>query len=159
MAPVETEIVLRHGSTVHVRPATIEDVPRLRAFLAFAVADDRHGHGIATVLIGHLAHAASAAGIDTFTATVLSENRRMLGVFHDAGFPVVSRREEDEIALEFPTSLSRDARRRFEERQRAAADLGGPVALKAVAPGLGRKSDAGGVRLGLAAAPFPSLNV
>ncbi|HYM58775.1 MAG TPA: acetate--CoA ligase family protein, partial [Solirubrobacteraceae bacterium] len=33
---------------------------------------------------------------------------------------------------------------------RAAADLGGPVALKAVAPGLVHKSDAGAVRLGLA---------
>jgi acetate---CoA ligase (ADP-forming) len=32
---------------------------------------------------------------------------------------------------------------------RAAADLGGPVALKAVAPGLVHKSDAGAVRLGL----------
>jgi hypothetical protein len=39
MAPVETEIVLRDGSTVHVRPATIEDVPRLRAFLA-ALSDE-----------------------------------------------------------------------------------------------------------------------
>ena len=33
---------------------------------------------------------------------------------------------------------------------RAAAELGGPVALKAVAPGLFHKSDAGAVRLGLA---------
>ena len=32
---------------------------------------------------------------------------------------------------------------------RAAAELGGPVALKAVAPGLVHKSDAGAVRLGL----------
>jgi hypothetical protein len=30
----ETDIVLRDGSTVHVRPSTTEDVPRLRAFLA-----------------------------------------------------------------------------------------------------------------------------
>ena len=33
---------------------------------------------------------------------------------------------------------------------RAAAELGGAVALKAVVPGAGHKSDAGGVRLGLA---------
>jgi hypothetical protein len=34
-APVvaETDIVLRDGSTVHVRPSTSEDVGRLRAFL------------------------------------------------------------------------------------------------------------------------------
>ena len=29
----ETDIALRDGSTVHVRPSTIEDVGRLRAFL------------------------------------------------------------------------------------------------------------------------------
>ena len=30
----ETDIVLRDGSTMHVRPSTVDDVPRLRAFLA-----------------------------------------------------------------------------------------------------------------------------
>ena len=84
------------------------------------MADAWHGHGIATVLLAHLAQAAADEGIDTFTASVLSENRRMLGVFHDSGFPVVARRAEGEIELELPTSLSRDARQRFEERQRSA---------------------------------------
>ena len=173
--------MLRDGSTMHVRTSTVEDVPRLRAFLdalsdesrwfrffsagvnldaaarsaaapdeglslialrgsegtvvahgtyvcdapgraevAFAVADAWHGHGIATVLLAHLAHAASTAGVETFTATVLSVNHRMLGVFHESGFLISARRCEDEIQIEFPTSLSRDARRRFEERQREA---------------------------------------
>src|SRR6478672_241315 len=177
----ETDVVLRDGSTVHVRPSTVEDVPRLRAFLAalseesrwfrffsagvnlkaaaasaadpgdglsllalrgsegtviahgtyiceapgraevaFAVADAWHGHGIATVLLAHLAHAASTAGVETFTATVLSGNHRMLGVFHESGFLISARRSGDAIEIEFPTSLSRDARRRFEERQREA---------------------------------------
>ncbi len=221
MAPVETEIVLRDGSTVHVRPATTDDVPRLRAFLAalsdesrwfrffsagvnldaaarraadsdeglsllalrgdegivvghgtyirsslgqaevaFAVADEWHGHGIATVLIAHLAHAASAAGIDTFTATVLSENRRMVRVFHDSGFPVVSRREQGEIALEFPTSLSRDARRRFEERQRAAdvaavAHVLHPSSVAVIGPSGEPGTIGGEVARNLVAAGFP----
>ena len=177
----ETDIVLRDGSTMHVRPSTVEDVPRLRAFLAslsdvsrwfrffsagvnldaaarsaaapgdglslialrgsegtvvghgtyicgapgraevaFAVADAWHGHGIATVLLAHLAHTASTEGVDTFTATVLSGNHRMLGVFHESGFLISARRSEDAIEIEFPTSLSRDARQRFEERQREA---------------------------------------
>src|SRR5215210_1469299 len=187
MPPViETDIVLRVGSTAHVRPTTGEDAPRLRAFLAalsdrsrwfrffsagvdldaaarraadpagglsllalrgaegtvvghgtylhatpgraevaFAVADAWHGHGIATVLLAHLAHAASAGGIGTFEATVLSENRHMLGVFHDSGFPVASHRSEGAIEIEFPTSLSRDARCRFEDRQREADGASG----------------------------------
>src|SRR5829696_2111441 len=176
-----TTVVLRDGSTVDVRPATAEDVPRLRAFLgslsdesrwfrffsagvnldwaarsaaapedgfsllalrgddgevvghgafmaagprraevAFAVADAWHGHGIATVLLAHLAQAAVAAGVEAFTATVLSGNHRMLGVFHDSGFLVSSRRADDAIEIEFPTSLSAGARGKFEERQRTA---------------------------------------
>jgi acetate---CoA ligase (ADP-forming) len=174
----EADVVLRDGSTLHVRPATAEDEPRLRAFLgslsqrsrwfryfsagvnldwaarsaiavdglsllavhgpedtvvghgtyigggraevAFAVADDWHGHGIATILLAHLAHAASAAGIETFTAIVLPENHRMLQVFHDSGFPASVRRVDDCMEVEFPTSLSHEARERFDQRQRAA---------------------------------------
>ena len=44
-----------------------------------------------------------------------------------------------------PTRVVRDA----EEAVAAAAELGGPVALKAIASGLIHKTDAGGVRLGL----------
>ena len=177
----ETDIVLRDGSTVHVRPTTPEDEPRLRAFLAslseearwfryftagvnldraaheaadpgnglslvalrgpegtvvghgtyiagppdqaeiaFAVADAWHGHGIATILLAHLAHAASAEGIETFTAIILPSNHRMLQVFHDSGFLVSARQSEGAIEIEFPASLSQGARQRFEERQRVA---------------------------------------
>src|SRR5215208_6770338 len=152
-AVARAEIVLRDGSTVSVRPATEEDVPRLRDFLAalseesrwfrffsagvnldwaargaaapgdglsllalrgaegavvghatylpdgkgraevaFAVADAWHGHGIATVLLAHLAQAAAAEGIETFRATVMSGNHRMLQVFHASGFLVSARR-------------------------------------------------------------------
>ena len=90
------------------------------AELAFAVADDWQGQGVATILLAHLAQAATAAGIETFTATVLSENHRMLQVFHDSGFPASSRRVDDYIEFELPTSLSREARERFEQRQSAA---------------------------------------
>jgi acetyl coenzyme A synthetase (ADP forming)-like protein len=174
----ETDVVLRDGSILHVRPTTAEDAPGLRAFLtslsersrwfryfsagvnldhaaheaaapdglsliavhgpddtivghgtyvgrgpaevAFAVADAWQGHGIATILLAHLAQAGSAAGIETFRATVLLENRRMLQVFHDSGFPVSVSQVDDCLELELPTSLSREARERFEDRQRAA---------------------------------------
>jgi acyl-CoA synthetase (NDP forming)/GNAT superfamily N-acetyltransferase len=101
--------VAGHGTYIRAAPG--------RAEVAFAVADAWHGHGIATVLLAHLAHAASAEAIETFTATVLSANHRMLGVFHDSGFPVSARRSEGAIEIEFPTSLSPAARHRFEERQ------------------------------------------
>ncbi len=92
-----------------------------RAEVAFAVADEMQGRGLATVLIAHLAQVASARGITTFTATVLPENRRMISVFRESGFPVAVRASPDGIELEFPTELGEDARRKFEDRDRIAA--------------------------------------
>ena len=79
------------------------------------------GRGLATVLIAHLAQVASARGIATFTAIVLPENRRMISVFRESGFPVHVRASPDGIELEFPTELGEDARRKFEDRDRTAA--------------------------------------
>ena len=92
-----------------------------RAEVAFAVADEMQGRGLATVLIAHLAQVASARGITTFTATVLPENRRMISVFRESGFPVEVHASPDGIELEFPTELGEDARRKFEDRDRVAA--------------------------------------
>ena len=79
------------------------------------------GRGLATVLIAHLAQVASARGVTTFTATVLPENRRMISVFRESGFPVEVHASPDGIELEFPTELGEDARRKFEDRDRVAA--------------------------------------
>jgi GNAT superfamily N-acetyltransferase len=92
-----------------------------RAEVAFAVADEMQGRGLATVLLAHLAQVASARGITTFTATVLPENRRMISVFRESGFPVEVHSTPDGIEVEFPTQLGEDARRRFEDRDRIAA--------------------------------------
>ncbi|HEX6022391.1 MAG TPA: GNAT family N-acetyltransferase [Solirubrobacter sp.] len=92
-----------------------------RAEVAFAVADEMQGRGLATVLLAHLAQVASARGITTFTATVLPENRRMISVFRESGFPVEVHSSPDGIELEFPTELGEEARRKFEDRDRVAA--------------------------------------
>jgi acetate---CoA ligase (ADP-forming) len=92
-----------------------------RAEVAFAVADEMQGRGMATLLLAHLAQVASARGIHTFMATVLPENRRMIGVFRESGFPVRVHASPDGIEVEFPTELGEDARRRFEDRDRVAA--------------------------------------
>jgi acetyl coenzyme A synthetase (ADP forming)-like protein len=105
--------VIGHGIYVPEAPDAAE--------VAFAVADDWHAHGIATLLLAHLAEAAAAVGIDTFTAVVLPSNHRMIGVFRDSGYPVKVRSGPDEIEVSFPTSLTSEGRRRFEERERIAA--------------------------------------
>ena len=178
----ESDIALRDGSTVHVRPASPEDIERIECFLgdlsdearsfrffsaatdigqmarlftetlggmsllavtsddgkvvghgqyfpdgnggaevAFAVADHWQSRGIATLLLAQLAEAAAAEGVRQFTAVVLTSNRKMIGTFRDSGFPVDVCAQPGELKVTFPTSLTEDGRRRFEERERTAA--------------------------------------
>ena len=178
----ESDIALRDGSTVHVRPVCPEDVDRIERFLgelsdearsfrffsaatdlgqmarwftdtrggtsllavtsddghvvghgqyfpdgtggaevAFAVANHWQGRGIATLLLAQLAEAAAAEGVRQFTAVVLTSNRKMIGTFRDSGFPVEVTTCPGELQVTFPTTLTEDGRRRFEERERTAA--------------------------------------
>jgi acyl-CoA synthetase (NDP forming) len=73
-----------------------------QAEVAFAVADDMHHRGIATLLLEHLVSAARNHGITTFIAETLSENKAMLGVFADAGLPVRRRFADGVYRLTFP---------------------------------------------------------
>lgn len=68
-----------------------------------------------------LTEVADERGIALFEATVLPENHRMIEVFRESGFPVTTRSEPGEIVVEFPTSLSNEARARFEDRDRGAS--------------------------------------
>jgi len=92
-----------------------------RAEVAFLVADAWQGRGISTILLAHLAAIANEHGVRTFTAQVLPSNYRMIEVFRESGFPIEMRSTPEAIAVEFPTSLSPEALRRFEERDRIAA--------------------------------------
>jgi GNAT superfamily N-acetyltransferase len=60
------------------------------AEVAFVVADAFQHRGLGTILLQRLATAARSAGIDTFTADVLTENWKMLAVFHASGFATTS---------------------------------------------------------------------
>jgi acetate---CoA ligase (ADP-forming) len=91
------------------------------AELALAVADSYQGRGLGTILLGQLAEAASDSGIQVLEAVVRPENHRMLEVLRESGFPVRSRSEPGEIHAEFPTGLTPEAIRHFEDRDRVAA--------------------------------------
>jgi acetyl coenzyme A synthetase (ADP forming)-like protein len=56
------------------------------AEVAFAVADEHQGRGLATLMLEYLAAYASDNGITRFSADTLMDNRRMLEVFRAAGF-------------------------------------------------------------------------
>ena len=59
-----------------------------RAEVALEVADAVQGKGLGTALLCRLAEAANRLGIQVLDAEVLSENRQMLRVFRDCGYPV-----------------------------------------------------------------------
>jgi len=58
------------------------------AEVAFAVAEDQQGRGLATSMLQQLADVAAGRGITRFDAEVMAENRPMLHVFGNAGFGV-----------------------------------------------------------------------
>ena len=93
---------------------------RSDAEVAFFVDDEHHGRGVATVLLEHLAVAAREAGISGFTASVLPQNRRMLGVFTQAGFAVSSRFEDGVVEVQLAIEPTPEALAAIEERAKAA---------------------------------------
>ena len=104
------------------------------AEVAFVVADEYQHDGIGTLLLEHLAEAAWRNGITTFVAETLAENRDMLRVFFDSGFPVTSTSESGTISVRFPIEptdayeAARASRHTRSERgaERGAERLDGP---------------------------------
>jgi acyl-CoA synthetase (NDP forming)/GNAT superfamily N-acetyltransferase len=71
------------------------------AEIAFAVADEAHGRGVAMLLLEHLVSAARGAGVRTFTAETLAENYAMLRVFAHTGLQPRRRLADGVIELTF----------------------------------------------------------
>lgn len=92
-----------------------------RAEVAFAIARDYQGHGLATILLGQLAEAARRNSVETFEAVVLAENQRMLQVLRESGFPIKTHLDGTSVQVFFPTSLSPEALARFDQREETAA--------------------------------------
>jgi acetate---CoA ligase (ADP-forming) len=84
---------IEHGALVGLeggRVVSLASYVRLRdagtAEVAFAVADELQGQGIATRMLERLAALATVFGIEEFLAEVMPDNIAMLHVFADAGF-------------------------------------------------------------------------
>ena len=91
------------------------------AEVAFAVADEWQGHGLGTVLLGLVAEIARHSGIPRFVALVRADNRRMVEVFRESGFPASVRARSGVVEVELPTALGAEALAAFEDRDRTAA--------------------------------------
>lgn len=90
------------------------------AEVAFITDDQHHGRGLATLLLEYLAAVAREHGLHRFTATTLPQNRKMLGVFKQAGFDVSTRFSEGVIEVLLGIDESIEAQRAIEERERRA---------------------------------------
>ena len=112
--------IVAHATAIETRKGWAE--------VAFAVADDHTGLGLATIMLGQLAELAAHRGITMFEAVVLPENHRMIDVFRESGFEVTTRTEPGEIHVVFPATLDSGALLRFEAREHEAA----AAALRAV---------------------------
>ena len=93
---------------------------RSDAEVAFFIDDAHHGRGMATVLLEYLAAAAREAGISGFTASVLPQNRRMLGVFAQAGFTQRSHFEDGVVEVELGIEPTPEALAAIEARAATA---------------------------------------
>ena len=91
------------------------------AEVAFEVAEQMRGRGLASILLAHLAFGARAQGIGTFVAEVLPENHNMLGVFRESRLPLQVSAEPGVLTVQMPTAFTDEARERFRQRERIAA--------------------------------------
>lgn len=107
------EGIVAHGYCAPTRQGVAE--------MALAVADAYQGRGLGTALLGRLAGLAAGDGIETFEAEVMAANHRMLDVLRESGFPLRTSPSAGVIHVEFPTSLTPEARDRFERREQLSA--------------------------------------
>jgi acyl-CoA synthetase (NDP forming)/GNAT superfamily N-acetyltransferase len=80
------------------------------ADIAFAVSDEMHGRGVATLLLEHLVSLARRRKLEVFTAETLVDNTAMLQVFADAGLPVRRKAADGVVEMTFPLPGSEDQR-------------------------------------------------
>jgi acyl-CoA synthetase (NDP forming)/RimJ/RimL family protein N-acetyltransferase len=91
------------------------------AEVAFAVADDMQGRGLATRMLEQLAEVGGERGVRRFDAEVLSENRAMLRVFSSAGFDIRRESAFGEAHLELDIRPNERAAEAMAERVHRAA--------------------------------------
>lgn len=90
------------------------------AEVAFFTDDAYHGRGIATLLLEYLAAYAREVGITGFEAHVLPTNRRMVGVFTQAGFKASSEFADGVIEVTLDIEATEDATTAIARRAQAA---------------------------------------
>ena len=107
-------LALYGGQVVGLASFEVAGKDSKAAEIAFAVADDMHHRGIATLLLEHLVSLARSRQLESLIAETLRENTDMLRVFSDAGLPVVSKHEDGVVSITIPLPPD-DAGRQLED--------------------------------------------
>jgi acetyl coenzyme A synthetase (ADP forming)-like protein len=107
------DAVVALASYVRLRDARSAEV-------AFAVADEFQGRGIATRLLERLASLAAGVGIETFVAEVMPDNLAMLRVFGAAGFEETCVLEAGTVEVRLELEPTEALRTRMDERDHVA---------------------------------------
>src|SRR5438067_12217995 len=90
------------------------------AEVAFVIDDAHQGRGLGSILLEHLAAAASECVLRRFVAEVLAENTAMVRVFRDAGYQVSRAIEEGVLHLEFDIDPTEESLAVARAREQAA---------------------------------------
>ena len=90
------------------------------AEVAFLVDDDHRGRGLGTLLLERLALVAVRHGIRRFSGVVEPDNREMLEVFRESGFPMETRPGDGHVSVSLWVLPSRESVARAEMRDRIA---------------------------------------
>ncbi|QBR93879.1 bifunctional GNAT family N-acetyltransferase/acetate--CoA ligase family protein [Nocardioides euryhalodurans] len=114
-----TALVAELGGEV-VGLVTAERIAEDSEEVAFLVDDRLAGHGLGSLLLEHLAASAHDRGVRHLTAEVLTENRRMLDVFVDAGFDVVRRADGEVVEVDLDPSPTAGALAAADRREAAS---------------------------------------
>jgi hypothetical protein len=126
-ANLASDVALRDGSTVTLRPVRPDDAPLLLDLfgghgffaaidddlveIAFAVSPALQGQGLGSVLLAQVAERAAEDGFARIVADVLPENHAMISMFRHSGFPVEVRAEPESVLVEMRTSPDPEASR------------------------------------------------
>lgn len=90
------------------------------AEVAFVVDDNHQGRGLGSILLEHLAAAASECGLRRFVAEIMAENSAMVRVFRDAGYQISRAFEEGVLHVEFDIDPTEESLVVARSREQAA---------------------------------------
>ena len=137
-------VAVSHGRLIGL--ATAEPMTPTRSEVAFLVADDARGHGVATLLLEHIAARALTLGITALEADVLTENHGMLTAFSKAGYTDKRSFDIGTVVLTLGTGATQESTERSDSREFRAESLSLQQLLRPSSVAVvGAKSDGTGI--------------